>query len=123
MRATARVWRLQFRSVIGASGTTLENARAINPEAYEAYLRGVSQTRTVDGFHQKIAYFERALASQPDYADAHVGLADAYMFLGHMVALPPQEAFPRAKSEALKALQLDDSQAEAHELLGTVKFL
>jgi TolB-like protein/DNA-binding winged helix-turn-helix (wHTH) protein len=101
----------------------LENARAINPEAYEAYLRGVSQRRTVDGFHQKIAYFERALARQPDYAEAHVGLADAYMFLGHMVALPPQEAFPRAKSEALKALQLDDSQAEAHELLGTVKFL
>jgi TolB-like protein/DNA-binding winged helix-turn-helix (wHTH) protein len=101
----------------------LENARAINPEAYEAYLRGVSQKRTVDGFHQKIAYFERALAKQPDYAEAHVGLADAYMFLGHMVALPPQEAFPRAKSEALKALQLDDSQAEAHELLGTVKFL
>jgi TolB-like protein/DNA-binding winged helix-turn-helix (wHTH) protein len=101
----------------------LANARAINPEAYEAYLRGVSQTRTVDGFHQKIAYFERALAGQPDYAEAHVGLADAYMFLGHMVALPPQEAFPRAKSEALKARQLDDSRAEAHELLGTVKFL
>jgi DNA-binding winged helix-turn-helix (wHTH) protein/TolB-like protein/Tfp pilus assembly protein PilF len=102
----------------------LQNVRAINPEAYEAYLRGVScQKRTVDGLHQKIGYFERALASQPDYADAHVGLADAYMFLGHMVALPPQEAFPRAKSEALKALQLDDSQAEAHELLGTVKFL
>ena len=67
--------------------------------------------------------FERALAGQPDYVEAHVGLADAYMFLGHMVALPPQEAFPRAKSEALKALQLDDSQAEAHVLLGTVKFL
>ena len=101
----------------------LENARAINPEAYEAYLQGVSQTRTVDGFHHKIAYFERALAGQPDYVEAHVGLADAYMFLGHMVALPPQEAFPRAKSEALKALQLDDSRAEAHVLLGTVKFL
>jgi TolB-like protein/DNA-binding winged helix-turn-helix (wHTH) protein len=101
----------------------LKNARAINPEAYEAYLRGVSQKRTVDGFHQKIAYFERALASQADYAEAHVGLADAYMFLGHMVALPPQEAFPRAKSEALKALQFDDTQAEPHELLGTVKFL
>lgn len=101
----------------------LENRRAINPEAYEAYLQGVSQTRTVDGFHHKIAYFERALAGQPDYVEAHVGLADAYMFLGHMVALPPQEAFPRAKSEVLKALQLDDSRAEAHVLLGTVKFL
>jgi TolB-like protein/DNA-binding winged helix-turn-helix (wHTH) protein len=101
----------------------LENRRAINPEAYEAYLQGVSQTRTVDGFHHKIAYFERALAGQPDYVEAHVGLADAYMFLGHMVALPPQDAFPRAKSEVMKALQLDDSRAEAHVLLGTVKFL
>jgi TolB-like protein len=103
-----------------AQQAALENARAINPEAYEAYLRGVSQRRTVDGFHQKIAYFERALARQPNYVEAHVGLADAYMFLGHMVALPPQETFPRAKSEALKALQLE---AEAHEPLGTVKFL
>ena len=45
------------------------------------------------------------------------------MMLGHMVALPPQDAFPRAKIEALKALQLDESLAEAHYLLATVKFL
>lgn len=81
------------------------------------------QSGTVDGRRQSIGYFERALAKEPDYAEAHAGLASVYISLGHMVALPPQEAFPRAKAEALRALQADQSLAEAHESLATVKFL
>lgn len=101
----------------------LANSRVINPEAYDAYLRAVSQTSTVDGLQQSIGYFEKALAKEPGYPEAHSDLGYAYLTLGHMVALPPQEAFPRAKTEALSALRLDESLADAHELLADVKFL
>ena len=103
----------------------LKSSRVVNPDAYEAYLRALplTQTGTDDGLRQSIAYFENAIAKEPDYAEAHVGLANVYISLGHRVALPPQEAFPRAKAEALKALQADPSLAEAHESLAAVKFL
>ena len=101
----------------------LKNSRIINPEAYEAYLHGLSQKGSIDGLDQSIAYFDLALAKEPDYPEAHAWSGRTYMMLGHMVALPPQDAFPRAKIEALKALQLDESLAEAHYLLATVKFL
>jgi TolB-like protein/DNA-binding winged helix-turn-helix (wHTH) protein len=102
----------------------LKASHIVNPEAYESYLRAISQRRrTVDGLHQRISYFEQALAKQHNYPEAHAGLGDAYLMLGHMVALPPQEAFPRAKAEALKALQFDETLAEAHELLAATTFL
>jgi TolB-like protein/DNA-binding winged helix-turn-helix (wHTH) protein len=101
----------------------LKGTRVVNPEAYDAYLEAISQKGTIDGLQKSIAYFQQAIEKQPDYAEAHAGMGDAYMMLGHMVALPPQEAFPKAKSEALLALELDDSLADAHALLATVKFL
>ena len=101
----------------------LKNARVVNPEAYDDYLKAFSPRRTIDGLQTSIAYFQQAIEKQPDYAEAHAGMGDAYMRLGHMVALPPEEAFPRAKSQALQALELDDTLAEAHAVLATVKFL
>jgi TolB-like protein/DNA-binding winged helix-turn-helix (wHTH) protein/Tfp pilus assembly protein PilF len=103
----------------------LKSSRVVNPDAYEAYLRALplAQRRTVDGLRQSIEYFEHAVAKEPNYAEAHAGLASAYIALGHMVALPPQQAFPRAKTEALKALEVDEALAEAHESLATVRFL
>jgi TolB-like protein/DNA-binding winged helix-turn-helix (wHTH) protein/Flp pilus assembly protein TadD len=101
----------------------LKNPSVVRPEAYEAYLRGLSQSPTIDGLWRSIAYFQQAVAKEPNYAPAHARLGEAYMFLGHMVALPPQDAFPRAKTEALEALKYDDSLAEAHGLLATTKFL
>jgi TolB-like protein/DNA-binding winged helix-turn-helix (wHTH) protein len=101
----------------------LKNPRVISPEAHEAYLRAISQRGTIDGLWRSIAYLEQAIAKEPHYAEAHAELAKAYVNLGHMVALPPQDAFPRAKSEALKALESDLSSAEAHELLAEVQFL
>jgi TolB-like protein/DNA-binding winged helix-turn-helix (wHTH) protein/thioredoxin-like negative regulator of GroEL len=105
--------------------TALKSSRVVSPEAYEAYLRAtaLAQKGTVDGLQQGIAYFEHALAKQPDYPEGHEGLAKAYIALGHMCALPPQVAFPHAKTEALKALQADQSLADAHESLATVEFL
>jgi TolB-like protein/DNA-binding winged helix-turn-helix (wHTH) protein/Tfp pilus assembly protein PilF len=101
----------------------LKNPRLISPEAYEAYLRAVSQKGTVDGLQQSIAYFQQALSKEPNYAEAHAGLANAYVQLGHMAAMPPQDAFPQAKTEALKALEADQSSGEAHSLLASVEFL
>lgn len=101
----------------------LKSPRLVDPEAYDAYLRALTQGETVEGFRRSIAYFEQALAKQPDYPEAHVELGDTFVLLRFMLVLPPQDAFPRAKSEALKALHFDKSLAAAHELLGAVKFL
>lgn len=103
--------------------TVLKSARVVNPEAYDDYLKAFSPRRTIDGLQTSIAHFQEAVERQPDYAEAHAGMGDAYMRLGHMVALPPEVAFPRAKSQALQALELDDTLAEAHAVLATVKFL
>jgi tetratricopeptide (TPR) repeat protein len=101
----------------------LRSPRAINPDAYDDYLRALTQSETVDGLRLSIAYFEQALRKQPDYAEAHVELGDTYVLLTELLNLPAREAFPHAKAEALKALQFDESLAEAHELLGAVNFL
>lgn len=101
----------------------LKISRVISPEAYEAYLRAISQKGNVDGFQQSVAYFQQALSKMPNYAEAHAGLANAYLQLGHMAAMPPQDAFPQAKTEALKALEADQSLAEAHKQLASVEFL
>jgi TolB-like protein/DNA-binding winged helix-turn-helix (wHTH) protein/Tfp pilus assembly protein PilF len=101
----------------------LKNPSVVRPEAYEAYLRGLSQSMTIDGLWRSIAYFQQAVAKEPNYAAAHARLGEAYMWLGHMLALSPQDAFPRAKTEALEALKYDDSLVDAHWLLATTKFL
>lgn len=101
----------------------LKSARVVNSEAYDDYLKALSKKGTVDGLQKSIAYLKQAIEKQPDYAEAHAGIGGDYMMLGHMLTLPPEEAFPRAKSEALKALELDDTLADAHVVLATVKFL
>lgn len=83
----------------------LKSARVVNPEAYDDYLKAFSPRSTIDGLQTSITYFQQAIEKQPDYAEAHAGMGDAYMRLGHMVALLPEEAFPRAKSQALQALE------------------
>jgi TolB-like protein/DNA-binding winged helix-turn-helix (wHTH) protein/Tfp pilus assembly protein PilF len=106
-----------------------ENARltgtsALNPEAYELYLKGryFWNKRTEDGFAKAIRYFEQATALDPRYAQPYAGLADAYALLGSLpnAEIPRKEAMPKAKAAALKALQLDDSLAEAHTSLAFV---
>jgi TolB-like protein/Flp pilus assembly protein TadD len=103
--------------------TKLEGKRVLNPDAYEAYLKGMAQDWTVDGSQRRIEYLEKAIALQADYADAYAGLADAYVNLGHMLAGPPQLTFSKAKIAALKALELDGTSAQAHAALGDVTYL
>src|SRR5258707_2544836 len=93
-------------------------------EAYEAYIRGryFWNKRTDEGMKKGLAYFREAIALDPTFAQAYVGIADSYATLGLYAALPPKEAFPAAKEAGKKALEMDHSLAEAHATLGFIAF-
>jgi TolB-like protein/DNA-binding winged helix-turn-helix (wHTH) protein/Flp pilus assembly protein TadD len=99
----------------------LAKSRTINPEAYEAYLKGryFWNKRTAQGLRTAIDYFGRAIEIDPRYAEAYAGLADAYAIAGDwkMGVLPPKDAFARATAAAAEALALDDTLSEAHTSL------
>ena len=98
--------------------------RQINPEAYEAYLKGRSlwYERTGEALAKSIGHFQDAIQKDPNYALAYAGLADAYGLLAIIPwdGLCPNEAMPQAKVAALRALELDESLAEAHSSLAMV---
>ncbi|MGA9306933.1 MAG: hypothetical protein WBW31_16125, partial [Candidatus Sulfotelmatobacter sp.] len=100
----------------------LPAAHQVNPKAYEAYLHGRFEwnLRTTQSLMQASSYFQQAIAYDASYAPSYAGLADCYALLGSApnTALPPSEAFPKAKDNALKALALDKDLAEAHVSLG-----
>jgi len=99
----------------------LKSVKAIDPEAYEAYLKGryFWNKRTADGLKKAVDYFNQAIVKDPNYAAAYSGLADTYALLGdwQYAVMTPKEAMPRAKAAAIKALELDDSLGEAHASL------
>jgi TolB-like protein/Tfp pilus assembly protein PilF len=92
-----------------------------NSEAYQLYLRGRYNWNkgTIEGFKKAIDYFQQATNKDPNYALAYAGLADSNLSLGSYWV----EAIAEAKTVALKALQIDDSLAEAHIALGNIKLL
>jgi len=102
----------------------LASARPVDPEAYETYLLGRSYWNKHGEEDQKkaVEYFERAIDQDPDYATAYSGLADAYTMLGFWGIIPPAEAIPKARAAVQRALELDDTLAEAHTPLGLIKF-
>jgi eukaryotic-like serine/threonine-protein kinase len=91
-------------------------------EAYQLYLKGQFEANkfTPESMQKGIEYFNQAIAVDPTYALAYAGLSDLYIAQAH-VFVPPKEGYARAKSAAEKAAQLDDTLAEAHEALGSVK--
>ncbi|MCI0391277.1 MAG: winged helix-turn-helix domain-containing protein [Acidobacteria bacterium] len=96
-----------------------------NPAAYQDYARGLFfwSKRTEDGLTRSITYFKQALEKDSRYALAWAGLADAYAvraYLGSKV-MPEQEAYQQAQAAALRALELDNTLAEAHAALSVVK--
>ncbi len=90
-----------------------------NPEAHQLYLKGryVWNRRTAQTLQQAAAYFQQAIDKDPGYALAWAGLADCYALYSFYGALSPKEAFPKAKEAAAKALEIDDTLAEAHASL------
>lgn len=99
----------------------LKNAKAVNPEAHEAYLKGryFWNKRTGNDLKKAVEYFNQSIEKDPSYAQAYSGLADSYALMGDWEygVLAPQEAFPRAKVAATKALALDGTLGEAHTSL------
>jgi serine/threonine protein kinase/tetratricopeptide (TPR) repeat protein len=101
----------------------LASSRPVNPEAYQAYLRGgyFLEKRTPNDIRRAIELFQHAVDIDPNYAMGYVGLAGAYGLCGNYGILTSQEALSRKESAARKALELDDTLAEAHVALATVR--
>jgi TolB-like protein/tetratricopeptide (TPR) repeat protein len=102
----------------------LSAARRVDPEAYEAYLKGMHHwyKQTPLEIDAALQYFEMALKKDPNYALAHTGIAWIWVARNQNQLTPPGEALPRAKAAALKALELDGTLAQAHEVLASVRF-
>jgi len=96
-----------------------------NSEAHQLYLKGrfFWNKRTGDDLKKSIDYFQQAIAADPNYALAYAGVADAYVFLPGYTAGSPQDCYPKAKAAAKKALELDDTLAEAHTTLAIALLL
>ena len=91
-------------------------------EAYQSYLRGryFWNQRSGEGFRRAIDQFQRAIDRDPNYALAYTGLSDCYLLLEQYAGVPTSETIPKARAAAERALQLDDSLAEAHTSLASV---
>jgi serine/threonine-protein kinase len=94
-----------------------------NVEAYTLYLKGrfYWNKRTEEGIRKGIEYFQQAIELDPDYAVAYAGMADCYSVLGLTGAEPPNECFSKAREAATKAMEIDDTLAEAHASLALVR--
>ncbi|MFY9583637.1 MAG: tetratricopeptide repeat protein [Candidatus Acidiferrales bacterium] len=90
--------------------------------AYDLYLKGryFWNKRTVQGFQQAVEYFQQAIAKDPNYARAYAGLADSYALMSSYQFAPQNELMPKAGSAALRALQIDETLAEAHTSLALI---
>jgi serine/threonine protein kinase/TolB-like protein/Flp pilus assembly protein TadD len=112
------------RGVSDKLGLKLSEEERKHLDAEELYETGRNfwNQRTTDGLTKSIDYFEKAVALKPDYALAHAGLADCYNMLATYGAKPPNEAFPKAKAEARRALEINDTLAEAHVSLAYALF-
>ncbi len=102
------------------------SAPAVNPEAYEAYLRGryylSNQFTTEHPLNMAKGYFEESIRKDPGFALAYSGLADSYVYLAFFRQLSPEGAYRPAKEALRKALELDDSIGEAHDTLGLLSW-
>jgi len=104
----------------------LNAPRTVDPEAYEAYLRGRYYLSTQFTLEQPLlqakSYFEQSIQRDPGFAPAYSGLADAFLYLAISRNLPQETALQSAHEALNKALQLDDSIGEAHDTLGLISW-
>jgi serine/threonine protein kinase/Tfp pilus assembly protein PilF len=106
--------------LVGDVEQALTRHYTTNFEAYTFYLKGryYWNRRSEDALRKSLDCFQQAIAEDPDYALAHAGLADTFNLMGFYSAQSPHEVFPEAKKAAAKALEMDDSLAEAYASLG-----
>jgi serine/threonine protein kinase/tetratricopeptide (TPR) repeat protein len=102
----------------------LASAHSVNPEAHEAYLKGryYWNKRTEEALKKSIEYFQQAIDKDSNYGLAYAGLADSYSTLQGFGLLSPKEAMPRAEEAAKRALEIDETLAEARVSLAVVRF-
>ncbi|MBZ5516781.1 MAG: protein kinase [Acidobacteriia bacterium] len=102
----------------------LASARTVNPEAYDAYLKGMQHWYKLapQDMDTALEYFELALKKDPNYAPAYAGIALVWGGRQHMGYTAPREAGPKMEAAALKAVELDNTLAQAHYSLAWVNF-
>jgi Tfp pilus assembly protein PilF len=107
-----------------ADTARLSRRTDVDPEAFQAYLRGRFHwnLRSSSDLQQAATFFEKAIARDPDFALAHAGLADVYVLLGDFRDMLPAEAYRRARESVDAALRLDPSLAEAHTTRAWLSF-
>ncbi len=109
-------------ALTSAERTRLASARPVNPEAYDAYLKGMQYWYgfTSQDLNSALEYFDLALKKDPNYAPAYSGVALVWIGRQQMGFTPPREAAPKAKAAALKAIELDNRLAQAHFSLAAI---
>src|SRR6266567_2818233 len=95
-----------------------------NPEAYQLYLRGqlLWNGRRQNWIEESLAHYQQALERDPNFALAHIGVADCYIMLSGHRKLSMSEAEAKARPNIIKALKIDDSLAQAHNALAELKY-
>ena len=111
--------------ITGSEKNSIAKAPTANPEAYELYLKGrfFWNKRSGVDLRKAIEFFNQAIAQDPNYALAYAGLADSYLLLPNYGGAPTADVVPPARAAVTKALELDDSLAEAHASLGLLDTL
>ncbi len=101
----------------------IETKPTENIEAYDLYLKGHPRTNDERIKYQlldDIKYFEMAIEIDPEFAEAYIGIAFKYNYLGYNSLIPPKEAFPKAEEATTQALEIDSSLAEAYTQRGWI---
>ncbi|PWU09919.1 MAG: hypothetical protein C5B51_05345 [Terriglobia bacterium] len=113
----------RLQSELSAGGRARTDRPTENLAAYNLYLQGRHRMnqRTEEGLRKAVEFFDKAIAEDPQHAQAYAGLADAYGLLGHYGVLAPAEVWTKAASSAAWAVLLDEDSAEAHASLAHVK--
>jgi TolB-like protein/Tfp pilus assembly protein PilF len=111
--------------ITGSEKSSIAKAPTVNPEAYELYLKGrfFWNKRSGVDLRKAIEFFNQAIAKDPNYALAYAGLADSYLLLPNYGGAPTADVIPPARAAVNKALELDDSLAEANASLGLLDTL
>jgi TolB-like protein/Tfp pilus assembly protein PilF len=110
------------QTLTGADTESISKRGTENAEAYQQYLKGRYHwnKRRIEDINKSIEYFQKAIEIDPSYALAYAGLADSYVVIPSYSNNKSKDVFPRARSAALKALEIDESLAQAHATLACV---
>lgn len=120
----SRVARALALELLPAQESNPISNRTTQPEVYEAYLKGryLIIKDTLEDFERSIPFFEQAIERDPAFAPAYVGATQSRVFIATWRNLPAAEMLPKAKADALKAVELDPNSAEAYAALASVNF-